>query len=325
MDRLPVPVAITGLLSVAGSAIDMLWDLNIAPLTTTAVINLALRELKECRSSIQALHKLLCLLDTGATPFPERAAWIGVDEVVATLTDAILSFSRLYALCCTIEDAAVTAGAEELSRRYEKRLKALCARIRWHNLSIAMMMTIVNCPSEKDAKNSREELSHRVTRLLTCNIGLAARMRRGQRPLSRTAHHAKPAVSPEAAPGMSAESAPPTATSTTHHSQQHQNHNQHHSQNHSPRSSTSTASTASTASTIRSRASSASASSFVLSSFTLANINVLAAVALPVAPGELRGDGAYYEDAMLPPSPPAVVSMQPPAMVQVTRMPQAMM
>lgn len=144
MDGLPATAAIAGLLAVSGIAIDVLWDLNTSPKAATAVFNLALREVKESRSSIQALHKTLSLLESRQVPFPGRASWIEVDELVATLTDAVLAFSKLYALCSAVEAEAARSSPEEASRRYEKRMKALCARIRWHNLSIAMIMTIIN-------------------------------------------------------------------------------------------------------------------------------------------------------------------------------------
>ncbi|KAM0414670.1 hypothetical protein ACHAPT_013473 [Fusarium lateritium] len=184
---LPASTAITGLLAVGATAIDTLCDLNISPQHDTAVLNLFLREVKECRSSVHALLKTLNLIENAQIPFPARAAWIGLDELVATLTDTVLAFSRMYSLCCALDEEAERSSPEDATRHLEKRIKALCARVRWHNLSIAMMMTIINCPGEKDAKNSRDELAHRVSRLLTFNVGLASRLRRGSRPGSSAA------------------------------------------------------------------------------------------------------------------------------------------
>jgi hypothetical protein len=144
MDGLPATAAIAGLLAVSGIVIDILWDLNTSPKHDTAVLNLALREVKECRSSINALTKALALLQSRQVPFPDRASWIDVDELVATLTDAVLAFSKLYALASSIEAEAARSSPAAASRKYEKRLRALCARLKWHNLSIAMMMTIIN-------------------------------------------------------------------------------------------------------------------------------------------------------------------------------------
>ncbi|KAF5663538.1 hypothetical protein FHETE_7485 [Fusarium heterosporum] len=184
---LPTTTAISGLLEVGAAAIDILSDLNISPQHDTAVLNVLLREVKECRSSVHAFYKTLTLIENAQIPFPARAAWISLDTLVATLTDIVLAFSRLSTLCCSIDEEASRSTPEAAAKHFEKRIKALCARIRWHNLSIAMMMTIVNCPGEKDAKNSRDELAHRVTRLLTFNVGLAARLRHTSRPGSSAA------------------------------------------------------------------------------------------------------------------------------------------
>lgn len=184
---LPTIAAITGLLEVGAAAIDILSDLNISPQHDTLVLNILLREVKECRSSVHAFYKTLNLIENSQVPFPARAAWISLETLVATFTDTVLAFSRLSTLCCTVDEEASQSSPEYAAKHFEKRIKALCARIRWHNLSIAMMMTIVNCPGEKDAKNSRDELAHRVARLLTFNVGLAARLRHTSRPGSSAA------------------------------------------------------------------------------------------------------------------------------------------
>ncbi|KAH7170066.1 hypothetical protein EDB81DRAFT_876115 [Dactylonectria macrodidyma] len=287
MDGLPATAAITGLLAVSGIAIDVLWDLNTSPKAGTATLNLALREVKESRSSIQALHKTLSLLESRQVPFPGRAAWIEVDELVATLTDAVLAFSKLYALCSAVEVEAARNSPEAANLRYEKRMRALCARIRWHNLSIAMMMTILNCPAETDAKNSRDELAHRITRLLTFNFGLASRMQRG---LS----YASPSPSPPAsiAP-VSVPVSAPASTSAD-----------------GPLPSNAVASPSGIAKPATDAAAPPPAGPEVghtprsspgwpnsFSGYTLADPAILSFVRLPVSAGELRGDRDFYPGA----------------------------
>lgn len=141
---LSTTTAITGLLEVGAAAIDILSDLNISPQHDTLVLNALLREVKECRSSVHAFYKTLNLIENGQIPIPARAAWISLDTLVATLTDTVLAFSRLSSLCCAVDEESTRSSPEDAAKHFEKRIKALCARIRWHNLSIAMMMTIVN-------------------------------------------------------------------------------------------------------------------------------------------------------------------------------------
>ncbi|KAF7549332.1 hypothetical protein G7046_g8397 [Stylonectria norvegica] len=143
MDTLTVTTAMAGLLAVGGHATDILWDLNSTPKTNRVVASQALREVRECRSSIHVLSKTLPLLQSGHLQFPERATWIDVDELVATLTDTVLAFSKLHALCDALEAEAAVSSPGEACDRFEKRIRALCARIRWHNLSMTMMMTVL--------------------------------------------------------------------------------------------------------------------------------------------------------------------------------------
>ncbi|KPM42638.1 hypothetical protein AK830_g3919 [Neonectria ditissima] len=290
MDGLPATAAIAGLLAVSGIAIDMLWDLNTSPKSHTAVLNLALREVKESRSSIHALTKTLSLLESRQVPFPARAAWIDVDQLVATLTDAVLAFSKLFALCSAIEADAARSGPEEATARYEKRMRALCARIRWHNLSIAMMMTIINCPADTDAKNSRDELAHRTTRLLTFNYGLASRMQRGLTPMgvsyayARAHPHAHtPSPSP---PASSASSVLPSNRSPA-------------AQPAAKLAAPAPAPPTSAAEVGRTpRCSPGWPTTFA--GYTLADTAVLSLIRLPVSAGELRGDRDFYSVAFAP-------------------------
>ncbi|SCO32429.1 uncharacterized protein FFMR_02429 [Fusarium fujikuroi] len=212
---LPTTTAITGLLDVGAAAIDILSDLNISPQHDTAILNILLREVKECRSSVHAFYKTLNLIENNQIPFPARAAWISLDTLVATLTDTVLAFTRLSSLCCALDEQSNRTTPEDAAKQFEKRIKALCARLRWHNLSYAMMMTIVNCPGEKDAKNSRDELAHRVARLLTFNVNLSARLRQS-RPGSSAAKTTGPGAqtpdSPEITPANGHRPAPHSGT-----------------------------------------------------------------------------------------------------------------
>ncbi|KAH6898165.1 hypothetical protein B0T10DRAFT_100602 [Thelonectria olida] len=301
MDGLPATAAIAGLLAVSGIVIDILWDLNSSPKHDTAVLNLALREVKECRSSINALTKALALLQSRQVPFPDRASWIDVDELVATLTDTVLAFSKLYALACSIEAEAARSSPAAAGRKYEKRLRALCARLKWHNLSIAMMMTIINCPAETDAKNSRDELVHRITRLLTFNLSLSARMQRRIPPSSPPASTYR---SPPASSNSSTSSAgpPPLSSSPILPS--------------IPPSTTAAclppAKPADVGRIPRSSPgcgwpTTAAAASF--SGYTLAHPGVLSIICLPISVAELRDDRDYYPVSYLAPGSPISVSV----------------
>ncbi|KLO89531.1 Uncharacterized protein LW93_1590 [Fusarium fujikuroi] len=122
---LPTTTAITGLLDVGAAAIDILSDLNISPQHDTAILNILLREVKECRSSVHAFYKTLNLIENNQIPFPARAAWISLDTLVATLTDTVLAFTRLSSLCCALDEQSNRTTPEDAAKQFEKRIKAL--------------------------------------------------------------------------------------------------------------------------------------------------------------------------------------------------------
>ncbi|KYK56523.1 hypothetical protein DCS_03523 [Drechmeria coniospora] len=183
-ETVTVTTAIIGLLAVGGRLSDVIWDLNLPSTKLTPMLNQALQQVKQCRSTVHILCKTLSLLETAQLPLPERAGWIDVEDVVATLTDTVLALSDLQTLCAVLEEqkrSGVTAGTEPHEAAecdWDRRIGALCSRIRWHNLSMTMMMTILKCPGESDAHNALLGLERRVARLVTSNMALAGRMRR---------------------------------------------------------------------------------------------------------------------------------------------------
>ncbi|KHN99707.1 uncharacterized protein MAM_02560 [Metarhizium album ARSEF 1941] len=185
-EELSVTTAIIGLLAVGGKTIDALWDLNTPANKANSIFATALQEIKQCRSTVHILYKTFCLLESAQLPFPERGTWIEADYLIATLTDTVLAVSDMQAICATLNlerQGLATLPAEDVgvdhnySSTHDHNIHALCSRIRWHNLSMTMMMTILKCPGESDAQNSRVGLERRMTRLLAANTDLSGRMR----------------------------------------------------------------------------------------------------------------------------------------------------
>ncbi|EGR45750.1 uncharacterized protein TRIREDRAFT_110761 [Trichoderma reesei QM6a] len=192
LEQLCVTTAIIGLLAIGGKTIDSLYEMNTSPGRDTAILNKALQELKQCRSSVHILYKNFSLLEAGSLPYPDRATWISTDDLVATLTDTVLAVSDLQEAIEPIERCQGLAARVAACAQHAQRLSNLSTRIRWHNLTMNMMMTILKCPGEQDAQNSRLGLERRMTRLLSSNSDLALRMRRlrdtfGARSMARRA------------------------------------------------------------------------------------------------------------------------------------------
>jgi hypothetical protein len=155
MERLSINTAIIGILAVGARLSESLWDLDANPGDESALLDLAVQEVKQCRSSIKLLHKTLFLAESAQLPYPERAAWIQIDHIVAILTDVALALSDLQVTCemhmqgseaqAQIHAPTNTFVHQDASVREQcaKRIRALCSRLRWHNLSIAMLMTVL--------------------------------------------------------------------------------------------------------------------------------------------------------------------------------------
>lgn len=136
--------AIIGLLAVGGKSMEALWDLNSVLRDSTPSIGRTLAEVKQCRSSVHILFKSLSLLESAKLPFPERGGWIELDDLIATLADTVLAFSDLQDLCdAAAEMLITTTNYDAVAKKYQQRFSNLSARIRWHNLSMTMMMTIL--------------------------------------------------------------------------------------------------------------------------------------------------------------------------------------
>lgn len=144
-EKLSVTTAIIGLLAVGGRTIDTIWDLNLPAHKATPVLNQALHEVRQVRSTVHILYKTFALLESARLPFPDRGTWIAVDDLIATLTDTVLAFSDLQSICVRLEAQrqGLSPPPACAAAACEPRVAALCARVRWHNLSLSMMTTIL--------------------------------------------------------------------------------------------------------------------------------------------------------------------------------------
>lgn len=150
-EKLSVTTAIIGLLAVGGKTLDALWELNTPAHKANPIFAKALQELKQCRSTVHILYRTFSLVESAQLPFPERGTWIEADYLIATLTDTVLAVSDMQAICETLSlerQGLATPPPEDInpgdrSSSYERVISALCSRIRWHNLSMTMMMTIL--------------------------------------------------------------------------------------------------------------------------------------------------------------------------------------
>ena len=83
MDKITVTTAVIGLLAVTRKMTDSYWDVDGITRDSTSAFNVALKEVKQCRSTITLLYNTLALVETGEMPFPNRVASVGNDGIDA--------------------------------------------------------------------------------------------------------------------------------------------------------------------------------------------------------------------------------------------------
>ncbi|KAH8176607.1 hypothetical protein LIA77_05025 [Sarocladium implicatum] len=178
MDKITVTTAVIGLLAVSRKMTDSYWDVDGITRDSTSAFNIALKEVKQCRSTITLLYNTLALVETGELPFPDRASSVGIDPIIAILTDLILAFSELDTICAAISERLKLPGVTmaALAGQYNQRITSLSSRIRWQSISMTTIINVLKCHGDSDAQHSRKALDLRINRLLSSNTALAARM-----------------------------------------------------------------------------------------------------------------------------------------------------
>jgi hypothetical protein len=95
MDPLSVAASIVGILAAAGKVSELLQAVIFTAKDAPQVVNALLCEVKEVQA---ALWSLQILLDDLSTSPPRRTALIQLDQLIATLTEAVLTFKQLESI-----------------------------------------------------------------------------------------------------------------------------------------------------------------------------------------------------------------------------------
>jgi hypothetical protein len=95
MDPLSVMASVVGLLTAAGTVVSLISSIKSSIDDAPRNLNRILSEVKEVENSLSAVHRFL--LGLGMTR-RQRLAMIQFDQLLATLTESVLTFSELEAL-----------------------------------------------------------------------------------------------------------------------------------------------------------------------------------------------------------------------------------
>ena len=143
MDPLSIMASVVGLLSAAGKVASVLSGAISAVKDAPSFVRSTLSEVESIRAALIALHKFLLRVAEKSCP---RASFIQLDPLIATLTDAVLTFAELEKMVVPLERLIRTPG--DLSARLKTAwsgdsISTVTGRLQQHKSSLSLMMNII--------------------------------------------------------------------------------------------------------------------------------------------------------------------------------------
>jgi hypothetical protein len=141
MDPLSVMASVIGLMTAARSVSSVLLVVKSSMKDAPQMVNHILSEIKEVEISLSAIQKFLM----GITSAPRRRiALIQLDQLIATLTEAVLTFSELEAIVTPLASKSNAPALERLRWALkEDKISSIMQRLQRHKSSLSLMLNIV--------------------------------------------------------------------------------------------------------------------------------------------------------------------------------------
>jgi signal transduction histidine kinase len=141
MDPLSILASVTGLLMAAGTVASTLSRIRSSVSNARQSIDQVVSEVDDLRTSLSAMSMFLIGLDSVPR---RRVALIQVDQLVATLTEAVLTFSELEALVSPFATKSDISMTERMKWAWkEDKVLPILQRLQRHKSSFSMMLNIV--------------------------------------------------------------------------------------------------------------------------------------------------------------------------------------
>ncbi|KAH6682774.1 hypothetical protein B0J14DRAFT_574349 [Halenospora varia] len=175
MDPLSVTASVIGLLAATGKVVSVLNKVKSSLGSASQLVDQLLSQIKEVEISLFAVDNLLVGIQSAPR---RRIAMIQVDQLVATLTETVLTFSELEAMVTPLERRSDIPLLERWKWVWkEEVVTSVMLRLDRHKASLSLMLTIVQCESDLRAERSREILQDTVQQLLESNQEISRRLR----------------------------------------------------------------------------------------------------------------------------------------------------
>jgi hypothetical protein len=141
MDPLSITAAVVGLLSAAGQVGSVLSKIKSSVSDAPESIQQILSQVKELEACFAAVHKFVL----GVTPASRRRlSMIEVDQLVATLTESVLTFFELEVMVTPFGTCSEASIRNRLKWAWrEDDISRIILRLDRHKSSLSLMLNIV--------------------------------------------------------------------------------------------------------------------------------------------------------------------------------------
>jgi hypothetical protein len=141
MDPLSVLASVTGLLAAVGSVLSKLTAIKSTLQDAPRFVDQILSEVGDLKTSLSAMHQLLGRLGSARQG---RLALIQIDQLVATLTEAVRTFSDLEIKIASFAISPNLSLVERVKLAWnEDDIILVVERLRRYKLSLSLMLNIV--------------------------------------------------------------------------------------------------------------------------------------------------------------------------------------
>jgi hypothetical protein len=143
MDPLSVTASVVGLLGAARQIASILYKVQSGLKDTPRSMHRLLSQINELRYTFDAVNHLLIGIDSAPR---RRISMIQVDQLVATLSEAVLTFSELEALVHPLATDIINPSLVERMKWVwkEDTIGNIMLRLDRHKASLTLMLTIVH-------------------------------------------------------------------------------------------------------------------------------------------------------------------------------------
>ncbi|KAG4436220.1 hypothetical protein IFR05_008316 [Cadophora sp. M221] len=174
MDPLSVLASVVGILAAASKVASTLSGIKSSLVDAPQTIDHALSQVNGVRIALSAIEKLLLGIDGAQS---KRIAMIQVDDLVATLTEAVLTFDELEALVSPFSGISKIAIKDRIKWAWEKdQVEDILVRLERHKSTMLLMLSITQSESDIEAEKSQNDLRGLVLQVLENNTDIARRL-----------------------------------------------------------------------------------------------------------------------------------------------------